>query len=85
MFEVIVPSPVQRQLDRLPKQIAARLLERILTLRVDPRPRDSVKLKGQSNEFRIRVGEYRVRYEIRERERLVVLLFCGHRKDAYGD
>jgi mRNA interferase RelE/StbE len=83
MYEVLVPRPVQKQLDSLPGLLRGRLLERILALRHDPRPQGSIKLKGCQNEYRIRVGDYRVRYEILDQEGIVLLLHCGHRKDAY--
>ena len=49
----------------------------------NPRPRGALKLRGYANEYRIRIGDYRVRYEIRDDESIVLLLHCAHRKDAY--
>jgi len=40
-------------------------------------------LKGRENEYRIRVGDYRVRYEVLDQESIVLLLHCKHRKDVY--
>jgi mRNA interferase RelE/StbE len=54
-------------------------------LKENPRPRGCIKLKGYKNEYRIRVGDYRVRYEVRDQESIVVLLRCKHRKDVYRD
>ncbi|MEH2406207.1 type II toxin-antitoxin system RelE family toxin [Nostoc sp.] len=42
-----------------------------------------VKLKGSDNEYRIRIGDYRVRYEIDDQSQLVQILQCKHRKDVY--
>ena len=82
-YETIIPRPVQRQLDSLPPEIRARILKRLAQLRDEPRPRGSLKLRGYTNEYRIRIGDYRVRYEVRDAESVVLLLHCGHRKDAY--
>lgn len=82
-YQVIVPKPVQKQLDSLPRKIRDRMIERIGILKENPRPPGSVKLKGYENEYRIRVGDYRVRYEIRDQESIVLLLHCKNRKDVY--
>jgi len=82
-YEIVIPRPVQRQLDSLPRETRARILARLALMKNDPRPRGSIKLRGHANEYRIRVGDYRVRYEVRDAESVVLLLHCGHRKDAY--
>ncbi len=82
-YRVIIPRPVRKQLDKLPRDIRIRLLQRIALLKENPRPLGAAKLKGYEYEYRIRVGSYRVRYEVREPENVVLLLHCKHRKDAY--
>ena len=84
-YQVIVPRPVQKQLDSLPESICTRIVERIVVLKENPRPHGCVKLKGCENEYRIRIGNYRVRYEIHDQESTVVLLHCKHCKDVYRD
>lgn len=42
-----------------------------------------MKLKGYANEYQIRIGDYRVRYEILDQEAMVIVLHCAHRKDVY--
>ncbi len=59
------------------------VLEKIQNLADEPRPDGVVKLKGSDNEYRIRVGDYRVRYEIDDESQLVQLLQCKHRKNIY--
>lgn len=81
-YKVIVPKAVQRQLDGLPSDVRDRIVKRLLALKENPRPRGCVKLKGHQNEYRIRIGSYRVRYQIRDQESVVLLLHCRHRKDA---
>jgi mRNA interferase RelE/StbE len=82
---VIIPKPVQKQLDSLPDDISSRIIEKIVLLAEEPRPQGVVKLKGYENEYRIRIGDYRVRYEIRDQDSVVLLLHCRHRKDVYKD
>lgn len=82
-YTVIVPNPVQKQLDSLPDDIRNRIVGKIVPLAENPRPQGAIKLKGYDNEYRIRIGDYRVRYEIRDQESVVLLLHCKHRKDVY--
>lgn len=83
IYQVIIPKPVQKQLDALPNLVCTRILRQLASLKENPRPQGCVKLKGYENEYRIRVGDYRIRYEIRESESVVLLLHCKHRKDVY--
>lgn len=85
LYRVIVPRPVEKQLDRLPDSARSRVTRQIVALKENPRPRGCVKLKGKENEYRVRIGDYRVRYEVRDDEALVLLLYCKHRKDVYRD
>jgi mRNA interferase RelE/StbE len=82
-YTVIVPKPVQKQLNNLPNSIFLRIIDKIKLLENTPRPQDSVKLKGYKNQYRIRIGDYRVRYEVDDDKLVVILLRCKHRKDAY--
>ena len=84
-YQVIVPKPVQKQLDDLPDNIYQRVLRRIVALKDSPRPRDCVKLQNHDHEYRIRIGDYRVRYEVDDAASTVLLLHCKHRKDAYRE
>ena len=77
-----VPSAAKaiRKLDR---STARRLLDAIESLARDPRPPGSIQLKGGSGEFRIRVGDYRVVYDIHHDELVVLVLRVGHRREVY--
>jgi mRNA interferase RelE/StbE len=82
-YAVIIPRPVQKQLDALQPDLKVRLTDRILALAENPRPDGVVKLKGAENEYRIRVGDYRVRYEIADKNLIVLVLDCRHRREVY--
>ncbi len=81
--QVLIPRPVRKQLDALPQSVRRRLLEKIAFLQTEPRPSGCVKLKGLDHEYRIRVGDYRVRYEVLDEQSVVVLLHCKDRKNVY--
>ena len=82
-YQVVIPKPVQKQLDDLPDDVCDRIIKRIVVLKEHPRPRGCIKLKGYENEYRIRIGNYRIRYEVRDQESIVILLHCKHRKNVY--
>lgn len=82
-YTIITPKAVQKQLDALPDDIYEHIAVKIQQLVENPRPDGVVKMKGADNEYRIRIGDYRVRYEINDKELLILLLQCKHRKDVY--
>lgn len=82
-YRVILPKPVQKQLEKLPQPLQDRVLDWIAALAETPRPTGCVKLKGRSNEFRIRIGDYRVRYEVDDQVLVILLLDCRDRKEVY--
>ncbi|MFM7577852.1 MAG: type II toxin-antitoxin system RelE family toxin, partial [Microcystaceae cyanobacterium] len=49
----------------------------------EPRPSGVVKLKNSDYEYRLRVGYYRVRYEIDDAKQIILILQCKHRRDVY--
>ena len=79
---VILPKSVQKELDRLPEDVAARILARLSALESNPRPSDVKKLKGRPA-WRVRVGDYRIIYEIHDRELVVIIVSIGHRREVY--
>jgi mRNA interferase RelE/StbE len=81
-YRVILPRSVQKKLDRLPDDVAERILSRLAKLETNQRPTDVKKLKGR-NAWRIRIGDYRVIYEIRDRELQILVITVGHRREVY--
>jgi mRNA interferase RelE/StbE len=84
-YTIVVPKTVKKQLDALSDEVFERISVKIQQLAENPRPNGVVKLKGSANEYRIRIGEYRVRYEIDDRVLVILLLQCRHRRDAYKE
>jgi mRNA interferase RelE/StbE len=81
-YRVILPRLVQRELDRLPDDAVKRIMARLAQLEANPRPADVKKLKGR-DAWRIRVGDYRVIYEIHDRELQILVITVGHRREIY--
>ena len=78
----ILPTAV-RQMRKLPTNKAKRIDAAILELTLNPRPQGAKKLRGQSDRYRIRIGDYRVIYRIEEIIKIVNVRRIGHRKDIY--
>ena len=83
IYEIIITKSIQKQLDNLPNNIQERVYDKISQLAEEPRPDGVVKLKGYDNEYRIRIGDYRLVYEIRDEQLIVLLVQCKHRRDVY--
>ncbi len=81
-FELVFKESVSKDLKEVPKQDVQGILERIHLLRNDPYPSGSVKLSGK-NYYRIRQGNYRILYEVRDRQLVVVAVKLGHRREVY--
>jgi mRNA interferase RelE/StbE len=81
-YTVLGLSGIERELSRLRKKDYEKKEAAILGLGEDPRPANCQKMKGR-DAWRIRVGEYRVIYEIRDQARIVTILDVGHRKEIY--
>jgi mRNA interferase RelE/StbE len=82
-YHVALTSSAERELQRLPKKAIARIVLRLETLATTPRPRGCKKLKGGDNEWRIRVGDYRIVYAIDDMAGSVDVTRITHRRDAY--
>ena len=65
------------------RQLVGGILARIEGLVVEPRPSGVRKLRGASNLWRLRVGDYRVIYSVGDAERVVDVVAVRHRSEAY--
>jgi mRNA interferase RelE/StbE len=81
-YQVIIPKSVRKELDRLPEDVVQKILTRLAGLETNPRPADVKKLKGR-DAWRIRVGDYRVIYEIHDRMLQILVITVGHRREIY--
>jgi mRNA interferase RelE/StbE len=75
-------SGVLRSIERLPRKLQKRILDKIGSLATDPRPLGSIKLANQEA-YRIRVGDYRIIYTIFDDRLVVLVIDVGHRRDVY--
>lgn len=83
MYEVQLSRHAEKDLRRLPAEIFRRVIQEIRALAENPRPPGCRKLAGSERDYRIRIGEYRVLYEILDDVRQVRIFRVGHRRDVY--
>jgi len=83
VLEVLLGRSAEKDLRRLPNPIHDRIVRVVSALSKDPRPFGCRKLTGSENDWRIRVGDYRVIYEIANANRIVRINRVRHRKEVY--
>ncbi|HEV2352533.1 MAG TPA: type II toxin-antitoxin system RelE/ParE family toxin [Terriglobia bacterium] len=82
-YKVTIFSAAARQLASLPDPDRKRVRERIVRLGIEPRPPDVKKLQGKRDLFRIRCGNYRIIFMVKDVELAVIVVRIGHRRDVY--
>ena len=83
MYQLITPKLVQKQINALPNLVRDRIDTVIRLLVDDARPDGVVKLKGSDSAYRIRVGDYRIVYEVNDEQLVILLVQFKHRREVY--
>ena len=83
LYNVVFKPSVEKDLRRLPASISSRIMGRIQGLVSEPFPPGSIKLSGAEKLYRLRVGDYRIIYEVDIAARVVKFHYVRHRRDAY--
>jgi mRNA interferase RelE/StbE len=86
LYEIVVKRKASKAIARLPESVFGRVERAIDDLAADPRPRGAVKMRGtgRHEEWRVRIGDYRVIYRVDDEAKEVVILAVGHRGSVYG-
>jgi mRNA interferase RelE/StbE len=82
-YRVSLTTSAEKELSDLPRKLISRMVTRIASLGGSPRPPGCKKLKGGDCEWRIRLGNYRVVYEIDDAAKTVEVTRIAHRREAY--
>ena len=82
-YQVVIDRDVRRVLKRCPADLVRRLRAAILALAVNPRPIGCKKLTGPYDLWRVRVGDWRIIYQIQDDVLIVVVVEIGPRGDVY--
>ncbi len=81
-YQVLFIPAAEKDLNKLETKIGSRILEKLEQLTENPRPRNGKKLKGEVS-YRLRVGDYRIIYEVDDRNTQVIVYRIRHRKEVY--
>jgi mRNA interferase RelE/StbE len=82
-YSVQVKPSARKELEALPDNVLARVLQKMEALRDSPRPAGCKKLKGYKDQWRVRVGDWRVVYIIDDAARLISITRIAHRREVY--
>jgi mRNA interferase RelE/StbE len=83
VYEVYLERAAENDLKRLPTTTFHRIISQIRALAENPRPSGCRKLAGLKNDWRIRIGDHRVLYEIDEKVKAVRIMRVRHRREVY--
>lgn len=81
-YQVLILRRAQKELAVISKPGYGRVRDAVIALAENPRPSNCKKLVGREG-WRIRVGDYRVIYEVEDTQQIVTILHIGHRRDVY--
>jgi len=82
-YEIHYKPSAARAVAKLPRVIQRRVTTKVENLGLDPRPRGCEKLIGPEDLFRVRLGDYRVIYQIQDDRLVVLVVAVGHRGNIY--
>lgn len=83
MYEVEITPAAKRQIKKLTTIVQRAIIERLEQLAIEPRPLGVLKMEKEEDLYRVRVGDYRIIYEIQDRVLLIVVVKVGHRSNVY--
>jgi mRNA interferase RelE/StbE len=84
-YEVKFSKGAKKQFSKLPIDVQQRIQSKINELAIEPRPNGVKKLQADDNSYRVRVGDYRVVYEVADDVLVVTVIKVGHRSGIYKD
>jgi mRNA interferase RelE/StbE len=82
-YRVQIKAPALKSLKKISEPDQSRIMRRIDALAEDPRPAGVKKLQGADDLYRLRLGDYRVIYQVQDDILLVLVVRVGHRKEIY--
>jgi len=83
MYAIELKPQVQKFIEKQPRKVQRQLVAKIESLQKDPRPAQSKLLHSDKQIYRVRSGDYRIIYQIKEDKLLVLVAKVGSRKDVY--
>ncbi len=82
-YAVEIAPAARRQVKKLGKSLQRRIIKTVEALGENPRPAGAKKISATRNLYRVREGDYRIIYEIKDEALLVLVVKIGHRREVY--
>jgi mRNA interferase RelE/StbE len=83
IYNVLLRPAAEWERRKLPPEVRPRVNQALLALEDEPRPHGVNKLAGYANRWRVRIGDYRVVYQIDDQAQEVIVLRIAHRREVY--
>ncbi len=83
IYKIEITNKAYKELNKLPSKEYPRIRDAINSLANNPHPHNSIKLTDTENEYRMRIGNYRILYTIENKILLITVFKISDRKDAY--
>ncbi|RKY07577.1 MAG: type II toxin-antitoxin system RelE/ParE family toxin [Planctomycetota bacterium] len=85
MYKVDVGPKASKFVRKQDAIVQQQLIRKLRELENDPRPHGCKRLQGKKNLYRVRSGDYRIIYTIKDNQLLVLVVQIGHRRDVYRE
>jgi len=82
-YELLIERHAERDIKKLERSLFMQVTTAIKGLADNPYPKNSKKIKGSQNDWRLRIGDYRVLYEIDNKTKIIKIMRIKHRREAY--
>ncbi|MBC1196450.1 MAG: type II toxin-antitoxin system RelE/ParE family toxin [Microcystis viridis Mv_BB_P_19951000_S69] len=84
-YRIQFKTSAAKEFKKLPPSVKQRVGESLDQLQQDPRPSGVVKLQGEDQLYRVRVGDYRIVYTIDDHDKIIKITRIRHRQDVYKE
>jgi len=82
-YRLILKPLAEKQLEHLPVAMQRRTAAKLAQIEANPRSPGAVKLADSKATYRVRVGDYRIVYEVDDARRIVFVTIIAHRREVY--
>ena len=82
-YNVELSKQAIKNLKSIPQNYVRNIYNHLKELEQNPHPKGSIKMAGSENTYRLRVGVYRIVYDVFEKELIIKVITIDHRKDVY--
>jgi mRNA interferase RelE/StbE len=83
VYSIVFKKSAEKDLTLINHKFITRIINKIDSLQTNPFPQSSTKLIGTKSTYRLRVGDYRIIYQIDEENKIITIYYIRHRKDVY--